>query len=173
MVQSSILSKTWILIKVLELSYGQSDVTDTTSICPPPQLDEAFRPAVLANHAFLNDVRPCSRRAARSACASGAPGWQLFCCGWRPLPRWDCRLSPRRRWWSRFGGRRFVIGLFVIGAVLLLVVTNRTYTSAQWPGLAASSLPFCSRRAWSGLTTFKASGNQSLPSAFAGRFLDG
>jgi hypothetical protein len=69
-------------------------------------------------------------------------------------------------WWAPV-----VIGLFVIGAVLLLlVVTNRKLHLGAMAGFSCViAAILLTPGVWSELTTLKASGNQSLPSAYAGR----
>ena len=72
-------------------------------------------------------------------------------------------------WWAPV-----VIGLFVIGAVLLLVVTNRKLHLGAMAGFSCViAAILLTPGVWSGLTTLKASGNQSLPSAYAGRLSGG
>ena len=68
-------------------------------------------------------------------------------------------------WWAPV-----VIGLFVIGAVLLLLVTSRKLHLGAMAGFSCViAAILLTPGVWSGLTTLKASGNQSLPSAYAGR----
>jgi len=68
-------------------------------------------------------------------------------------------------WWLPLA-----IGLFVIGAVLLLVVTNRKLHLGAMAGFSCViAAILLTPGIWSALTAFNASGNQSLPSAYAGR----
>jgi len=68
-------------------------------------------------------------------------------------------------WWAPV-----VIGLFVIDAVLLLLVTSRKLHLGALAGFSCViAAILLTPGVWSGLTTLKASGNQSLPSAYAGR----